>query len=142
MVDLTKLKPYVKLLTERLIAECKKQGINILITCGYRSIDEQNKLYAQGRTTKGQIVTNAKGGDSMHNYAMAIDFVPLVNGKADWNNIELFKKIGHIGLKVGFDSYGGDWKSFKDYPHLQWTGGMTLKDLKAGKRPLAPTDKK
>ena len=52
-----------------------------VIVSGYRSSAEQNALYAQGRTTAGPIVTNAKGGQSAHNVGMAIDFVPLVGGR-------------------------------------------------------------
>jgi len=140
MIDLNKLNPYVKILTEKFLAECKKQNINVTITQGLRTIAEQNALYAQGRTTSGNIVTQAKGGNSMHNYGLAVDFAPIVNGKIDWNDIALFKKIGKIGLSVGFDSYGGDWTSFKDYPHLQWTGGLSLSDLKSGKVPTIPKE--
>ena len=140
MADLNKLHPYVKQLSEKLIDQCKKQGLKVIITQALRTNEEQNELYAQGRTKPGNIVTNAKGGQSMHNYGLAIDFAPVVNGNIPWNDIALFKKIGTIGLQVGFDSYGGNWTSFKDYPHLQWTGGLTLKDLQSGKRPEAPKE--
>ena len=139
-MNLNELHPYVKHLTEKLIDECKKQNINIAIVQGYRTIEYQNELYAQGRTKPGNIVTKAKGGQSIHNYRLAIDFAPIINGKIDWNNINIFKKVGKIGLSIGFDVYGGDWTSFKDYPHLQWTGGLTLKDLQSGKIPKNPLD--
>lgn len=44
-----------------------------------RTFAEQNSLYAQGRSKAGKRVTNARGGQSYHNYGMAIDIVLLVD---------------------------------------------------------------
>ena len=67
-------------------ADLKAQGITVMVTSGYRSFAEQNALYAQGRTKPGNIVTNAKGGQSLHNYGLAVDVVPLgANGQPNWN---------------------------------------------------------
>lgn len=60
-----------------MIKQAYKEDIFVQITSGYRSFAEQNKLYAQGRTAPGKIVTNAKGGQSNHNYGLAIDYVLL-----------------------------------------------------------------
>lgn len=130
---LNMLHPHVKLMAQKLIEMCQGQGIKIIITQTYRSIAEQNKLYAQGRTTPGKIVTNAKGGESYHNYRLAFDFVPVVKGHADWKDLNKFKQIGLIAKSIGLE-WGGDWK-FKDYPHCQYTFGLSIKDLKAGKTP-------
>lgn len=135
--DLDKLHPYVKELAEKLLAKCKEAGIKIIITETLRSKERQQQLYNQGRTTPGKIVTNAKPGDSIHNYGLAFDIVPVENGKALWNRYDLFKKVGKIGVGLGL-TWGGNWRSFKDYPHFQWTGGLTLADLKSGKKPAAP----
>ena len=135
--DLKDLDPYVAGLAKQFIAACKKQGIDLLVTSTYRDNESQNALYAQGRTKAGRIVTNAKAGQSFHNYRLAFDVVPIVNGKPQWNDFRTFQKIGAIGKSVGLD-WGGDWKSIKDYPHFQWTGGLSLAQLKAGKRPVAP----
>ena len=74
-VLLENLHPAVKQATIKLISDCYDRGIYIRITQGLRTIAEQNALYAQGRTTKGNVVTNAKGGYSWHNFGYAIDFV-------------------------------------------------------------------
>ncbi len=120
-----------------MIKQAYKEGIYVQITSGYRSFAEQNKLYTQGRTAPGKIVTNAKGGQSNHNYGLAVDYVLLsADGKkALWTVNEKWRRVAQIGKSLGF-SWGGDWKSFKDYPHLEMMGGMTLSQLQAGKRPV------
>lgn len=120
-----------------MIKQAYKEGIYVQITSGYRSFAEQNKLYAQGRTAPGKIVTNAKGGQSNHNYGLAIDYVLLsADGKkALWTVNEKWRRVAQIGKSLGF-SWGGDWKSFKDCPHLEMMGGLTLSQLQAGKRPV------
>jgi LAS superfamily LD-carboxypeptidase LdcB len=107
--------------------EAERKGIILRITSGYRTYDEQNKLYAQGRTIAGSIVTNAKGGESNHNFALAFDVVQMINGKADWNCD--WNAIAKIGKSFGFD-WGGDWKTFKDKPHFEMNFGLTLAQLR------------
>jgi peptidoglycan L-alanyl-D-glutamate endopeptidase CwlK len=92
----------------------------------------QNALYAQGRTTPGKIVTNAKGGQSFHNYGVAFDFVPIVGGKAQWNDVALFTKCGEIAESIGLE-WAGRWVKFKELAHCQYTGGLTLQDFQQGK---------
>lgn len=120
-----------------MIKQAYKEGIFVKITAGYRSIAEQNKLFAQGRTDSGNIVTNARGGQSNHNYGLAVDYVLLSSDgkKPLWTVNEKWRRVAQIGKSLGF-SWGGDWKSFKDYPHLEMMGGMTLSQLQAGKRPV------
>ncbi|WP_149093432.1 M15 family metallopeptidase [Paenibacillus terrae] len=119
-------------------------GVPIVITQGLRTIDEQNGLYAQGRTKPGQIVTNARGGYSYHNFGVAIDFALLLpdgknvswdmrrdgdgDGIADWDEVVAEAK------RIGWN-WGGDWRSFKDYPHFEMTFGLSTADYRAGKRP-------
>lgn len=110
---------------------CKKQGIDVLITSTYRDYESQNALYAQGRTKAGRRVTNAKGGQSWHNFRCAFDFVPMVNGKAQWNDLRTFRKCGEIAESVGLE-WAGRWKSFPEMAHCQYTGGNTLAQLRAG----------
>ncbi len=133
MAKLELLKPKIKELAEKLIAECKKLGHQIAIAQTLRTIEEQDALYAQGRTKPGNIVTWAKGGESFHNFGVAFDFCPLVNGKLDWNNLELFKKIGTVGKSLGLE-WGGDWPKPKtDLPHFEYKCGFTLKDFQGNK---------
>lgn len=130
--NLSDLNPKVKTLCEQFIASCAKQNIDILITSTYRDIESQNALYAQGRTAPGNKVTNAKGGQSFHNYHVAFDFVPIVNGKAQWNDMALFTKCGEIAESLGLE-WAGRWTKFKEMAHCQYTNGLTLQDLQQGK---------
>jgi len=130
--ELKELHPYVQQKAEKLISECAAAGINILVTQTYRSIAEQDALYAQGRTKPGKKVTNAKGGQSYHNYRLAFDIVPLVNGKPAWDRLDLFDKAGEIGKRIGLE-WGGDFKTIKDRPHFQYTQGLTYYDLQNGR---------
>jgi peptidoglycan LD-endopeptidase CwlK len=139
----TQLHPIVKERMNQLIQQSAKKGIVVVITDGFRSAVEQDQLYKKGRSTDGNIVTNAKGGESYHNYGLAIDFALKTssgnviwdmnydgnrNGRSDWNEVVAMAK------KLGFQ-WGGDWKKFKDYPHLQMDFGLTLADLQNGERP-------
>lgn len=110
----------------------KQQGIDILITSTYRDHASQDALFAQGRTTAGKRVTNARGGQSFHNYRVAFDFVPLVNGKPNWNDLKLFERCGLLGESVGLE-WAGRWVKFKEMAHFQYTNGLTLKDFQSGK---------
>lgn len=130
--DIKELHPKVASMAIHFINECKDQGIDILITSTYRDNESQNLLYAQGRTTAGKKVTNARAGQSFHNYRLAFDFVPIVNGKADWNNLKTFHKCGEIAESIGLE-WAGRWKSFKELAHCQFTNGLTIADLQKGK---------
>lgn len=108
----------------------------IRIVQGLRTIDEQNALYAQGRTKPGQIVTNARGGSSYHNYGLAIDFCLLYNGKISWDTnldedkdgVKDWQEVVTMFKNNGF-SWGGDWKSIVDQPHLEKTFGYNWRAL-------------
>ena len=137
------LHPYVAKRGEsfiRLAHSCL--DLEVRLTSGYRSAKEQNALYAQGRTTPGQIVTNAKAGESYHNYGLAVDFVIIHDNQADYD-LESdhnrtgqadWQELGELGKALGFE-WGGDWRSFPDYPHLEMDFGLSIRQLAAGKRP-------
>lgn len=108
------------------------------LTHTLRTDKEQNELYAQGRTTPGKKVTNAKGGQSYHNYGLAFDICLIINGKtASWDTVKDFDgdkvsdwhEVVTIVKKYGWE-WGGDWKQFKDAPHFQKTFGKTTAELK------------
>lgn len=126
--------PVVKDGAEELIRRSYDKGLYIAFSDGYRSHAEQNRLYNQGRTTPGNIVTNARGGQSIHNFGLALDmYITNKQGTtARWTQSEL-KKAANIAKEIGFE-WGGDWKSFPDYPHIQMTGGLSLAQLQAGKK--------
>jgi peptidoglycan L-alanyl-D-glutamate endopeptidase CwlK len=109
------------------------KGVRLRFAYVYRSIKEQDDLYAIGRTKKGAKVTNAKGGQSIHNYGLAFDIVLLYdkNGdgifeEASWSltrdgdNDKLadWMEVANYFKSVGYE-WGGDWKNFKDAPHFQ-----------------------
>ena len=122
---LSDLHPDVRLLVERFIDLADDEGIVMLITCTWRSGIEQAELYAQGRTTKGRIVTNARAGESLHNFllngnpaARAIDVVPMVLGKPMWDaEHPLWERLGELGESVGLQ-WGGRWRK-PDKPHFE-----------------------
>lgn len=113
--------------------------VKVRIVQGLRTIEEQNKLYAQGRTAPGHRITNARGGSSYHNYGLAFDFAILYNdtelswdinydfdkdGVKDWQEVvQVFKAAGW--------TWGGNWKTLKDNPHLQKTFKYGWRDLLA-----------
>lgn len=120
-----------------ILIECEKANVGIRYTSVYRNADEQNTLYAQGRTTSGKIVTNAKAWESYHQYGLAVDIVLYhkdgsisysaqedldKDGLADWFEVTaIFKKHGW--------EWAGDWKTFKERPHFQKTFGYKTSEL-------------
>ena len=130
--NLDDLLPQVKIKVEQFIQACKDKGIDILVTSTYRDMESQDALYEQGRTTQGRIVTNARGGDSYHNWRCAVDVVPIIGGKPDWDGSHpAWQQIGEIGEECGLE-WAGRWKSFKELAHFQYTNGLTLAQLKEG----------
>ena len=130
--SLDDLLPPVKERVEKFLNSAKAAGIDLLITSTYRDNASQNALYAQGRTKLGKIVTNAKAGQSLHNYRCAVDVVPIVAGKPRWDvKEEVWQQVGALGKAAGLE-WAGDWKRFKEYPHFQYTGGLTLAQLQSG----------
>lgn len=143
-----KLHPAVRDEVINLITQVEKgfpPNIAVRIVQGLRTIEEQDALYAKGRTAPGSVVTNAKGGSSYHNYGLAIDFAILIDkdgngtydelswdikkdndkdGVADW--LEVVKVFEAAGWE-----WGGRWSSIKDYPHVQKTFGLKWQELYA-----------
>ena len=124
------LDPRMENLARVFLTQCRAAGIDILVTCTYRSPAEQADLYAQGRTAPGKIVTNAKPGESKHNAKLpdgsagsqAFDVVPLRFGKPVWDETDpLWDQIGAIGIGLGLE-WAGHWEHFKEYPHFQLPG--------------------
>ena len=130
--SLSDLNPKVAAMCSEFINRCKAKDIDIIITSTFRDAESQNALYAQGRTAPGKKVTNAKGGQSYHNWKVAFDFCPIVNGKPNWSDVALYTKCGEIAESVGLE-WAGRWKTFKELAHCQYTGGLTLHDFQQGK---------
>lgn len=130
--SLLDLVPPVRKKAEDFLSACKFAGIDVLIYCTYRSLEEQNELYKIGRSLPGKIVTNARGGQSWHNFHAAFDFVPILNGKPQWADKKLYAKCGAIAESVGLE-WAGRWTgSLKETAHCQYRGGLTLAQARAG----------
>lgn len=134
--DLMDLALPVRIRAQKFITACAAAGIDLLVTSTYRDHASQDALYAQGRTKNGDIVTNARGGQSYHNFRCALDVVPMRAGKPVWNtrgtDALLWQRVGEIGERCGLD-WAGRWERFREYAHFQYTGGLQLADLQAGK---------
>ena len=125
-----KLHPSVRDEVTNIIKECDLAltgKAKIRITQSLRCFKEQDELYAIGRTKSGKKVTNAKGGQSIHNYGLAVDICLIIDGKTaswdtvkDWDNDKVadWYECVKIFAKYGWD-WGGNWKTFKDLPHFE-----------------------
>ncbi|WP_445116980.1 LysM peptidoglycan-binding domain-containing protein [Acinetobacter sp. WZC-1] len=116
----------------------KKHQIQLVIVQSFRTYAEQDALYAQGRTKKGPIVTYARGGESNHNFGLAVDVFPLwedgklhMAGKGvDAKNVKILRVIGETGKTAGL-MWGGDWKGKKqDNPHFELNVGKSMSELR------------
>lgn len=159
MPRMSGLHPVLMAATMALIERCYARGVPIIITQGLRTIADQNGLYAKGRTQeqlnavglshvkaqpKETKVTNAIGGTSNHNYGLAIDFALLLpDGRTvswdtlrdgDKDSLPDWSEVVEEAKRLGFE-WGGEWRTFKDLPHLQMVFGLKIADLQAGRKP-------
>lgn len=144
------------------LTACRKRFLEVIVICTLRDEEAQNALYAIGRTREqldaaklyhinpkpGKIVTNAKGGWSMHQWKCAYDLGVLRHGKLVWStagngidsdpsddetdDLELWQRVGVAGEDSGLE-WAGRWKTFREYPHFQYPNGLTIADFMAGK---------
>lgn len=132
MRDINRCHPRLIELSKKLVSACRGQGLIIGIGESFRTKEEQDALYAKGRTAPGNIVTNAKGSSysSHHQWGTAFD-IYRSDGKGVYTDGDgFFEKVGKIGKSIGLE-WGGDWKSPVDKPHFQlpdW--GSTTTKLK------------
>ena len=127
---IAKLHPKVRAEVTEIIKQCDEalQGrAKIRITQGLRTFEEQELLYAKGRLTKEPKVTNAKAGQSIHNYGLAVDICLIIDGKEasfdtkkDWDGDQIadWYECVKIFAKNGWD-WGGNWVKFKDLPYFE-----------------------
>ena len=138
---ISKLHPSVRDEVTKIINEINTSVLTgdskVIITQGLRTFTEQDALYAQGRTKPGKKVTNAKGGQSVHNYGFACDIALIIKDKEvswdtkkDWDkdNQSDWMEVVSVFKKYGW-SWGGDWISFKDMPHFDKKGFGDWKKL-------------
>lgn len=140
--NIATLQPEVRPMFTALCLAGKKigepEGIDYKIISGTRTYEEQDALYAKGRTKPGRIVTNARAGFSNHNFGIATDGGWFRDGEyldstepetaarlnkelADWAK----ERFG------GEIEWGGDWRRFKDFPHFTYDNGLTLAQMRA-----------
>jgi len=127
------LLPEVQPIARTLIQKAAGAGIRIKIISGLRTYEEQDALYAQGRTKPGNIVSNARGGYSNHNFGIAFD-VGVFEGAQYLGDSPKYKAVGALGIDLGLE-WGGNWKNLVDQPHFQlrpyWAAAMPEKQMLA-----------
>lgn len=132
--DLRALHPYFRDKITKLIAECKKQGIELAVVESYRTHAKQNEYKVMGKK-----YTSSGAGRSKHQYGLAVDIVPIVDSVAMWDNKQLWLKVGVVGEKLGL-RWGGRWRKPYDPGHFEWTGGLTSVHLAHGAQPVIAED--
>lgn len=130
--DLESLHPYFRDRMLELIRICKAKGIELALVETYRTPTKQAEYRKMGRR-----FTRTKAGQSKHQYGLAADVVPVVNGVPQWKNYKLWRKIGPIGERLGL-RWGGRWSRLYDPCHFEWTGGAIAANLARGKFPAVP----
>ena len=116
------LHPEAQEKARQLQALCDARGLKLLITETWRTTEEQDALYAQGRTRPGNIVTNCRGSEyqSPHQWGVAFDFCKNIRGQ-EYSDTAFFNTVGALGKSIGL-FWGGDFKSFTDRPHFEHPG--------------------
>ncbi len=126
--DLDDLSPEFCSMVKIFLAELKTRNIGFMIEVTHRSKLEQARLYSMGRIQEAEhSYTRNRPGESFHNYGMAIDIYPVVNGHPKRNHPDLQKTMGEIGKKIGL-VWGGDFNP-PEPQHYQMPD-MTLTKLK------------
>jgi peptidoglycan L-alanyl-D-glutamate endopeptidase CwlK len=115
-----------------------KSGLEVKAISGLRTYQEQDALYAKGRTAPGPVVTKARGGFSNHNFGLAIDIgVFSADGKKYFDEHNLYDELGALGQSLSLE-WGGAWKTIVDKPHYQfrpeWARGLAEREFLASLR--------
>lgn len=117
--SLTVLHPLFRPKAEEFVQAANAAGLDVLVYCTVRTMQEQADLYAQGRTKPGKVVTRARPGESAHNFGLAFDGAPLIGGKIDWDpENPIWTRYGKVATDIGLE-WAGNWVEFKEYPHIQ-----------------------
>lgn len=117
------------------IAEARGK-FTVLFTATFRDAEMQNFMFASGRSRAGHIITDAVGGDSIHQYRRAWDCYPCIGGKPLWNvflpdgtMLQEWKLLAEVAAELEIE-WAGAWKKFREYAHFQILEGLTLTSLK------------
>lgn len=116
--DISQLHPRLQAKITQLKILCQRDGLNLGIGECFRSAAEQVALYAQGRTTAGNIITNARGNSysSQHQWGIAFDFFKNMKGQ-EFSDSLFFTSVAELAKSIGL-AWGGDWSGFVDRSHL------------------------
>lgn len=135
--NIASLVPKAQRAARQFLVAAKAFPYTVKILSGGRTYAEQNALYAQGRTAKGKIVTNAPAGSSNHNMGIAFD-VGIFSGSKYFTGETAATNKPYLDLRkltkpsVLELDWGGDWSgSLKDYPHYELHTGMSMKQVRA-----------
>ena len=134
--DIALLRPDVAANCRLWLERCLAAGLKVLVTSTVRDQEYQEFLYARGRTRPGTIVTNGRVPTFHSDKAgLAWDFCQNIQGK-EYSDPAFFRAAAELAKEMGF-SWGGDWRSFPDSPHIQWDAGGTWTNamIRAGKLP-------
>ncbi len=127
------LHPRVRPYARALYFKGREHGLTINIISGLRTYAEQDALYAQGRTRPGNVVTNARGGFSNHNFGIAFD-IGLFERNQYLGESPMYKAVGTLGVELGLE-WGGNWRTIVDQPHFQlrpaWATDMSERQMLA-----------
>ena len=128
------LEPKFKAVIAKLVKCGQDAGLDVQISCGYRSPETQAELYDQGRTKVGKVITNARPWQSLHQYNIAADLFFIVDSKADFTPSN-YKKLWELACKAGLDAEGLTWSGkwlgkLKESAHFQ-LGNPKWQDLYA-----------
>lgn len=120
------------------LERCRAAGLAVLVTSTVRDQEYQEYLYAQGRTRPGSIVTNGRVPTFHSNKAgLAWDFCQNIRGK-EYSDPAFFRAAAGLAKEMGF-TWGGDWRSFPDSPHIQWDAGGKWSNAKIIAGSLPPS---
>ncbi len=123
--------PAAQVKAREFMSAVKEQPLTYRIISGTRTYAEQDALFA-----KRPKVTNARGGQSNHNFGIAWDIGIFENGKYYAGDTKKEDKAyvdlgAFIKAKVSGLEWGGDWKSFVDKPHYQLATGKSVAQIRA-----------
>jgi peptidoglycan L-alanyl-D-glutamate endopeptidase CwlK len=130
---IAKLQPQVQPYARALVHNAQLAGVDIRVISGFRSYAEQDALFAQGRTKPGRKVTNAKGGESNHNFGIAFD-IGIFRGAEYLPESPAYDTVGALGKELGLE-WGGDWEGLVDKPHFElrpgWADHLSEREMLA-----------
>lgn len=136
ITSLEALHPYFRDKVIELIERARSKGIELAVVETYRTRAKQLEYKSMGKK-----YTRTGAGASKHQYGLAVDLVPVVNGEPQWHNRALWYKVGVMGEKLGL-RWGGRWRRPYDPGHFEWTGGLSTEELARGKFPPVPNAQK